>query len=61
VIVLLEATLVICVEEMQIDEVIGREKGNEKGINGDVCERENEVISLVDVWEYDVVVLVWWD
>jgi len=38
VIILLEATLVVCVEEMEIDEVNGREKGNEKGRNGDVGE-----------------------
>jgi len=36
--VLLEATLVVCVEETEIDEVNGREKGNEKGRNGDVGE-----------------------
>jgi len=34
--------------------VNGREKGNEKGRNVDVGERENEVISLVDVWESHV-------
>jgi len=38
VILLLEKTLVVCVEEMEIDEVIDREKGNEKGRNGDVGE-----------------------
>lgn len=61
VIVLLETTLVVCVEEMEIDEVIDREKWNEKGINGDVGEWENEVISLIDVSEFDVAVFVRWD
>lgn len=58
VIVLLETTLVICVEEMEIDEVIGRETGNEKGRNEDVGEWEKEVISRVDVWESDVSVFI---
>ena len=35
VIVILEATLVVFVEEMEIDEVNGREKENEKGRTGD--------------------------
>ena len=61
VILLLEKTLVVCVEEMEIDEVIDREKGNEKGRNGDVGEWENEVISLVDIWESDVSFFVQWD
>lgn len=43
---------------MEIDEVNGREKGNEKWRNGDAGEWENEVISLVDVWEYYVAVFV---
>ena len=61
VIVLLDLALVVFVEEMEIDEVIGREKSNEKWINQDVCEWENEVMSLVDVWEYDVPVFIRWD
>lgn len=56
VIVLLEEALVVCVEEMEIDEVNNGEKGNEKGRNGNVGEWENEVISLVYVWESDVAI-----